>query len=341
VIVGIGYLGVSFSDNAKDDNRPTATAGLGFKWKMGSSNFSVRVESRARYAWDDCSGGCNSLTDFISTIGVQYDFGGTKERGFGEPSQTNVDTDGDGVLDMWDECPDTPRGTEVTSRGCELRNIDRDSDGDRVFDSVDQCPNTPRGVPVDPVGCSLDSDRDGVTSDRDRCPASAPGAIVDSYGCSRDGDGDGVLNPTDRCPETRAGATVDVNGCEFKDVILDVNGCEFKDVIQLPGVNFGSSSDMLLPGTERIIESAAATLNNHPDLQIEVAGHTDSDGDANMNLGLSERRAKTVRDFLIRYGVDGTRLTVRGYGESQPIDENETMRGRATNRRVELRIVDR
>jgi len=324
LLVGIGQLRTKDSiGNA--ENRLSGSLGVGLNWNIAQSNFSLRAELRSRLAYEKNY----NFVDNIASLGVQYDFGGTKERGFGEPSQTNVDTDGDGVLDMWDECPDTPRGTEVTSRGCELRNIDRDSDGDRVFDSVDQCPNTPRGVPVDPVGCSLDSDRDGVTSDRDRCPASAPGAIVDSYGCTRDGDGDGVLNPTDRCPETRAGATVDVNGCEFKDVI------------QLPGVNFGSSSDMLLPGTERIIESAAATLNNHPDLQIEVAGHTDSDGDANMNLGLSERRAKTVRDFLIRYGVDGTRLTVRGYGESQPIDENETMRGRATNRRVELRIVDR
>lgn len=329
VIVGIGYLGVSISDGGGDDNRPSATAGLGFKWKMGSSNLSLRAETRARFAWDDCSGGCNNLTDFITTLGVQYDFGGTTERSLGIPSQTNVDTDGDGVLDMWDECPDTPPGTEVTSRGCELKNIDRDSDGDRVFDSADQCPNTPRGVPVDPVGCSLDSDLDGVTTDRDRCPATPPGAIVDSYGCSRDGDRDGVLNPTDRCPETRPGATVDINGCEFTDVI------------NLPGVNFGANSDLLLPGVERILEGAAATLNKHPDLQVVVAGHTDSDGSAEANIGLSERRAKTVRDYLIRYGVDSARLSIQGFGESQPVAENETMRGRAKNRRVELRIVNR
>jgi len=322
LLVGIGQLRTKDSIG-NTENRPSASFGVGLNWNIAQSNFSLRAELRSRLAYEKNY----NFIDNIASLGVQYSFG-AKSSARSLP-QDNVDTDGDGVLDMWDECPDTPRGTEVTSRGCELKNIDRDSDGDRVFDSVDQCPNTPRGVPVDPVGCSLDSDRDGVTTDRDRCPASAPGAIVDSYGCSRDGDGDGVLNPTDRCPETRPGATVDVNGCEFTDVI------------QLPGVNFGSSSDLLLPGTERIIESAAATLNNHPDLQIEVAGHTDSDGDANMNYGLSERRAKTVRDFLIRYGVDGTRLTVRGYGESQPIDENETMRGRATNRRVELRIVDR
>ena len=324
LLVGIGQLRTE-DDIGRKENRPSGTLGLGLNWKMGQSNFSIRAEYRARLAYESDY----NFVDNIASVGVQYSFGGTHERSLGTPSQTNVDTDGDGVLDMWDECPDTPRGTQVTSRGCELKNIGRDTDGDRVYDSIDECPNTPSGVPVDPVGCSLDSDRDGVTTDKDRCPASAPGAIVDSYGCSRDSDHDGVLNSTDRCPETRPGATVDVNGCEFTDVI------------KLRGVNFGSSSDLLLPGVERILESAAATLNMHPNLQIEVAGHTDSDGAADLNYGLSERRAKTVRDYLIRYGVDGARLTVQGYGETQPISENETMRGRATNRRVELRIVGR
>jgi OOP family OmpA-OmpF porin len=353
-IVGIGYLGVSLSDSGGDDNRPSATAGLGFKWRMGSSNVSIRVESRARFAWDDCSGGCNNLTDFISTLGVQYDFGKrapAAQSGFDSdddgvidhwdrcpntPAGASVDehgcppdTDGDGVLDMWDECPNTVPGTEVNSRGCELKDIGRDTDGDRVYDSIDECPNTPSGVPVDPVGCSLDSDRDGVTTDKDRCPASSPGAVVDIYGCSGDDDDDGVPNHLDKCLNTSAGATVDVNGCEFTNVI------------SLPGVNFGSGSDLLLPGTEQLLKGAAATLNKYPALQIEVAGHTDSDGAADLNYGLSERRAKTVRNYLIRFGVDGKRLTAKGYGETQPIAENETVHGRATNRRVELRIGNR
>jgi OOP family OmpA-OmpF porin len=339
VLIGIGYQATSIDRGGFDfqgtsieggsDNGPTATFGLGFKWQMGQSQYSIRGEARSRLVSNSDARwtGSGNLTDNIFSLGLQYNFGSTKP--ITTPPQTNVDTDGDGVLDMWDECPDTPRGTQVTSRGCELKNIGRDTDGDRVYDSIDECPNTPRGVPVDPVGCSLDSDLDGVTTDKDRCPASAPGAIVDIYGCTRDGDRDGVLYPTDRCPETRPGATVDVNGCEFKDVI------------KVPGVNFGANSDLLLPGTEAVLENAAATLNKHPTLQIEVAGHTDSDGPGDANYGLSERRAKTVRDYLIRYGVDKERLTARGYGESQPIAENETIRGRATNRRVELRIVSR
>ena len=152
---------------------------------------------------------------------------------------------------------------------------------------------------------------------------------VDQYGCAinPDRDGDRVLNEDDRCPNTRAGARVDVYGCEIKDVI------------QLPGVNFTSGSDLLLPGTEQLLKDAARTLNNYPNLQVEVAGHTDNVGNANMNLGLSDRRAKTVLDHLVENGVDPSRLTFRGYGDIHPIADNSIAEGRAQNRRVELRIV--
>ena len=89
-----------------------------------------------------------------------------------------------------------------------------------------------------------------------------------------------------------------------------------------------------------LLRFAAATLNQYPELHIEVAGHSDDVGDAAANAGLSERRARTVRHFLIEYGVAEERLTFKGYGESQPIADNSTAEGRATNRRVELRLVN-
>ena len=90
-----------------------------------------------------------------------------------------------------------------------------------------------------------------------------------------------------------------------------------------------------------MLRDAASTLNNLPNLHIEVEGYTDNVGNDDLNLGLSLRRAKTVRDFLIRYGVAANRLVFRGYGESQPIADNATAEGRAMNRRVELRLIDR
>ena len=327
LLVGVGYLGVKADDGdfnwETGDNAATASAGLGLKWRLGESNFSIRAEHRARFAFDD-----TTYMDQLTTIGIEYAFGASqRDVGVPEPDKPD-DTDGDGVLDMWDACPDTTLGVEVSSRGCEIQNIDRDNDNDRVPDHRDDCPYTPIGVPVDPRGCSLDSDMDGVTTDKDRCPGSRIGANVDEFGCENDSDKDGVLDHEDRCPDTRRGVRVDVYGCVISDVI------------SLPGVNFESGSDLLIGGAESLMRDAAATLNKYPELQVEVAGHTDNVGNANLNLGLSDRRAKTVLDNLIKFGVDPSRLSFRGYGDLQPIADNSTAEGRAINRRVELRIVN-
>ena len=325
LLIGVGYLSVDRSPGSPENN-PSATAGVGFDWRMGRSNFSIRGEVRSRYAFDLCSADCQSRTDYIASLGLQYRFG--RKPDIPTP---DTDTDLDGVLDMWDECPDTPRGTQVSSSGCPLLDREGDADGDRIPDSRDECPNTPTGMAVNPQGCSLDSDLDGVPTDRDRCPSSRPGVEVDVYGCeiSTDTDNDGVLNADDRCPGTAPGARVDVYGCELTNVI------------QLSGLTFGTDSDVIQPGAERVLIDAARTLQIHSDLQIEVAGHTDNVGNENWNIGLSLRRAYRVRDFLISQGVAPERITARGYGPSQPIADNSTPQGQARNRRVELRIIGR
>jgi outer membrane protein OmpA-like peptidoglycan-associated protein len=155
-------------------------------------------------------------------------------------------------------------------------------------------------------------------------PAPAPEPMPDP-----DEDGDGVLNEVDECPNTMPG------------VIVDARGCEIPTEIQLPDVRFETNSDRLRPGAERTLNDAADTLMRNPGLQTEVAGYTDSRGDENYNRGLSERRAKTVRDYLIDRGVDANSLSWRGYGEANPIADNETAEGRELNRRVILRILER
>jgi OOP family OmpA-OmpF porin len=203
---------------------------------------------------------------------------------------------------------------------------DPDSDGDGVPNSRDACPDTPAGHKVDSRGCSLDSDGDGVVDADDACPNTFRGAAVDARGCEMDDDKDGVVNRLDQCPNTVAGARVDTKGCEIRDVI------------ELPGVNFETNSDRLLPGANSTLLDAATTLRRYPELVVEVAGHTDSDGAAEYNQGLSERRAITVRDYLINEGVRQGRLSARGYGEAEPVADNTTAVGKAKNRRVELRI---
>ena len=206
---------------------------------------------------------------------------------------------------------------------------DGDADGDGVADSRDACPNTPAGHSVDIRGCPLDSDVDGVTDGQDRCPNTVNGATVDARGCELDSDNDRVVDRLDDCPNSQAGARVDVNGCEIREII------------RLSGVNFEPNSDRLLPGADLVLQDAVATLRMHPDLIVEVAGHTDSIGSAAFNVGLSERRANTVRDYLVNGGVNSANLTARGYGQALPIADNATADGRTRNRRVELHILNR
>ena len=206
--------------------------------------------------------------------------------------------------------------------------VDGDADNDGVPDSRDACPNSPAGQTVDGRGCARDSDRDGVIDDLDRCANTVAGAEVDSTGCERDDDNDGIVNRLDNCPNTTAGVRVDNRGCEIREVI------------RLPGVTFETNSDRLLPGAENVLSDAIETLRRNIDLVVEVAGHTDSAGAAEYNASLSERRANTVRDYLIAGGVNGGNLTARGYGEEMPVADNSTASGRAENRRVELRILN-
>lgn len=148
------------------------------------------------------------------------------------------DSDGDGILNNRDRCPDTPAGAQVDGRGCPSDSdedgvpdgVDRcantvagatvdasgcthDTDGDNIPDGLDRCPATPAGVLVDPRGCPKDSDRDGIPDGLDRCSDTPRGATVDALGCPGDQDGDGVLDGLDQCPRSPAGVTVNTAGC--------------------------------------------------------------------------------------------------------------------------------
>ena len=172
-----------------------------------------------------------------------------------------------------------------------------------------------------------DADGDGVTDDKDRCPDTPAGAKVDANGCELDSDGDGVVDSKDACPGTPAGVKVDANGCEIK-----------AKAISLTGILFHTDSAELRSESVAVLNATAETLIANPGVAVEIAGHTDSRGEAAYNQGLSERRAKSVRDYLISKGVKGSRLSSAGYGESQPVADNATSEGRAKNRRVELRV---
>ena len=233
------------------------------------------------------------------------------------------DSDRDGVTDTQDSCPQTPANTEVNETGCLA-----DSDHDTIVDSLDLCPDTAANLTVDKDGCEPDTDKDGVVDRLDQCPDTAVNLSVNDIGCELDSDKDGVINEKDLCPDSVADATVDETGCEHAAPI------------NLEGVNFKTSSDQLLPESKLILDDVAAILAMHSGLIIEIDGHTDSAGDAENNMALSQQRAETVRDYLIFKGIPAETLTARGYGESLPLEDNATAEGRKRNRRVELKRVD-
>ncbi len=225
-----------------------------------------------------------------------------------------VDSDGDGVYDDVDQCPNTPRGVRVDNEGCPL-----DSDGDGVYDHMDQCPNTPRGVRVDNEGCPLDSDGDGVYDHMDQCPNTPRGVRVDNEGCPLDSDGDGVYNDMDQCPGTPEGVSVNEVGCwVLQDVYFDTNKCDIKP--------------QFYPALNEVVD----VLNKDADLKIEIQGHTDNTGPQKYNQTLSEKRARAVMEYIRDKGIDEGRLSAVGYGPDRPMSDNSTPEGRALNRRTQI-----
>ena len=148
-----------------------------------------------------------------------------------------------------------------------------------------------------------------------------------------DGDGDGVINCLDRCPDSEAGQTIGPDGCPVP-VSID-----------LKGVTFAYDKATLGTEAKAVLDEAVEILKRHPTLKVEVAGHTDSRGDAGYNQALSERRAQAVYDYLVENGIDKARLIGPvGFGETRPLVPNEKPDGsdapenRAKNRRTELNI---
>ena len=199
-----------------------------------------------------------------------------------------------------------------------------DSDGDGVGDSQDQCPNSPRGSRVNSVGCPLDSDNDGVIDDEDKCPNTPRGRAVNSDGCQLDSDGDGVYDADDECPDTPKGQAVNDKGCHI--------------IFSLDGVNFETNSAELTAAATSKLNEAAEMLKANSALNVRVEGHTDDRGAESYNQQLSQRRAESVVDYLAGKGINRSRMSPKGYGESTPAASNDTREGRAQNRRVDLAI---
>lgn len=253
-------------------------------------------------------------------------------RNYVNKSGCILDTDGDGVADYMDQCPGTPAAAYayIDEYGCPL-----DTDNDEVPDYMDQCPETPEEAKgkVDQYGCPIDSDRDGVVDYLDECPNTPAVARnhVNETGCNLDTDGDGVYDYEDLCP-TIAGE-VGTSGCpEIKREIRTILTKAMK------GIQFENGKATIKKNSYSILDQVAKIFIDNPTYMVEVQGHTDNVGNYQYNVELSEKRAQSVRDYLIKHGVPAERLTAHGYGPDRPLADNTTKAGRSLNRRVEFNI---
>ena len=243
-----------------------------------------------------------------------------------------IDSDGDGVFDYMDECPDTPEEAYgyIDSVGCPL-----DTDGDGVFDYIDQCPSTPAAAygMVDSLGCPIDSDLDGVPDYLDECPDTPEEGrhAIDAKGCLLDTDGDGVYDYLDECPL--------VVGLKENKGCPEVKR-EIRNLLKkaMSGIQFENGKATIKKSSYKILNDIAKIFIDNANYLVEVQGHTDNVGKYEYNVDLSERRAQSVRTYLIEQGVPAERLTAHGYGPDKPIEDNKTKAGRAKNRRVEFNI---
>ena len=238
------------------------------------------------------------------------------------PPPPPADTDKDGVIDSQDACPNTPEGVKVNSSGCPL-----DTDGDGVYDYLDKCPNTPSGVKVNSSGCPLDTDGDGVYDYLDKCPNTPSGVKVNSSGCPFDTDGDGVYDYLDKCPDTARDLKVTADGCPIlikKAVTKDLN------------IQFDTDKADIKPEYNDRLKEVADFMNTYPQTTTVIEGHTDSVGKPKYNQTLSQRRADSVRAYLIKnFNINPDRISTKGYGEDKPIASNDTEEGRSQNRRIQ------
>jgi outer membrane protein OmpA-like peptidoglycan-associated protein len=307
------------------ENAGTFEAAGGLRVRLNEA-LGIRLEARNVLALPTSDWSKAHIDDIVVGAGLTFGFGGKPKE---------IDSDGDGVPDSRDNCPNTPRGCKVDAHGCPI-----DSDGDGVCDGLDQCPNTPAGARVDANGCPSDSDGDGVYDGIDQCPDTPKGCKVDSRGCPIDSDGDGVCDGVDRCSNTSAGARVDSDGCPITEREYELLNT---GLIRLSNVNFDYDKSTIRPDAYAVLDTVGRVLTKWPGLDIEIGGHTDSRGSDAYNHDLSHRRAQSVRAYLLAHFPEfkPTQLTAKGHGESEPLVPNTSQANMARNRRVEFVVLNK
>jgi uncharacterized repeat protein (TIGR01451 family)/MYXO-CTERM domain-containing protein len=239
------------------------------------------------------------------------------------------DNDKDTVVDTSDACVNEAGLVEL--KGCPAN----DGDKDGIADHVDKCPSDPEDTDSfeDTDGCpDPDNDKDGTLDVADGC-VMEPGP-AENKGCpDPDRDGDTVVDRLDNCPDEKGDPAN--AGCKKKQLVQITSG----KLVILESVYFQTNKAKILPRSFPLLDNVVAVLKAHDKLQIQVEGHTDSQGNDAYNKGLSQRRAEAVVAYLIGKSIDKARLVAEGFGEENPVASNKTKNGRAQNRRVVFTII--
>ena len=234
---------------------------------------------------------------------------------------TDKDTDGDGILDMFDLCIDV----KGTVNGCP------DNDDDGVADKDDKCPLVKGSTRNN--GCpAKDTDGDGVNDDEDNCPDVK--GVKDNSGCPAgpaDSDGDGIMDKDDKCPD--AAGTAENNGCPMH--ILDGG-----KLLRSSGdsmtyfVRFDFDKANITSEAFAILGQIVKELKADKSLMINIEGHADNFGQEKYNMIISQERATVARDYFMSYGIAKSRIKTASFGSSRPYDLHQDW----LNRRVEITI---
>jgi OmpA-OmpF porin, OOP family len=352
-------VGYSFMELIKSKTlEPLLNIGAGYTF-LGDESYATANGGLGLNIWFTENVGLSLLGTYKKSFGDRNYAGNTSKPDAPSYSQWSAgltfkfgakDTDGDGIYDKDDACPDVAGLKQFN--GCP------DTDADGIEDSKDKCPTTAGTAQFE--GCA-DTDGDGVADPDDACPSVA--GLKQFKGCP-DTDGDGVTDAADKCP-TVAGPASN-GGCPDldadKDGVIDKEdacptvpgpasnkGCPevtekvLQDLkVQARSVFFNSGKSTFKSGDASTIASLDAIkeiLKNYPNAKFSIEGHTDSDGSDKLNQKLSEDRANAVRNVLIEKGVNADNLTAVGFGESKPEASNKTAAGKAQNRRTEVRHV--
>jgi len=246
-------------------------------------------------------------------------FGSKKTESYKATSVVLLDTDGDGITDDQDKCPN--QAGLAKYNGCPAP----DSDGDGVNDEMDKCPNQAGLAKYN--GCPVpDTDNDGINDEEDKCPNQA--GLAKYNGCpAPDRDNDGVNDDEDKCPDI-AGTTAN-QGCP--DMPADVNKL-FASSASTVSFTTNSSRVASTASLSQVIKS----LKDHPEVKVKLEGHADN---AEKNAQeVSEARAAALKDYLVSKVISADRITVEGFGSTTPIADNSAAAGRTKNRRVEIKV---